>query len=188
MPIMGKTKEYSIVKGMHPVDDDSDDKFEDDLDVIVREKASDIDKRYEQVMEEHEQLTKEKKSKKPKKKVEGYDQIDKCLTMMLRLRYVHRLGFLGPDDDEFINRNVLPYQEQILSSLFMVPRCVLGRRVAQLFDPEMYLVSAFLPFNRLPALDGELLLGLGPRWLLALGNDLELVAGTYVGDVGDALH
>ena len=67
------------------IDDDSDDEFEDDLDVIVREKVvekvSEIDKRYEQVMEEHERLTKEKKSKKPKKKVEGYEQIDKCLTL-----------------------------------------------------------------------------------------------------------
>ena len=30
---------------------------------------------------EHERLTKEKKSKKPKKKVEDYEQIDKCLTI-----------------------------------------------------------------------------------------------------------
>ena len=49
--------------------------------MIVREKVSDIDKRYEQVMEEHERLTKEKKNKKAKKKVEGYEQIDKCLTL-----------------------------------------------------------------------------------------------------------
>ena len=30
---------------------------------------------------DHERFTKEKKSKKPRKKVEGYDQIDKCLTI-----------------------------------------------------------------------------------------------------------
>ena len=48
----------------------------------------------------------------------------------------------------------------------------------------MYLVLAFLPFFQ--ALDGDLLLGLGPRWFLALGKDLELVAG--VGNAGDALH